>query len=162
VPTVVEDYAPAGYSRIGTPVAPVRRNGDCWLHAQGLPADGTYSTDCAFIYERRYLVADRCFEPIVHGMDNAAATRSSRRNGLHVSYPRDQGLLAKNVKIGIQGAFDERRVAARRSADVDEIKRFVTQQIVHTFVPLSARTSLKKGPALGLDSVGRGDNLNVL
>jgi hypothetical protein len=39
-------------------------------------------------------------------------------------------------------------MTAWRSADIDKIKRFAGQQLVDGLVPLSARASLQKGPAL--------------
>src|SRR5262249_7999814 len=162
MPTMVEQYSAAGHSRIGAPVAAVRCNCDCRLRAQSLPADVSYSADRTLIYERRYLVADWCLQPVVHRVDGAAAFASSRGDGLRIFNPRDQRLFAKNMMISIQGAFDERCVPAWRGADVDEIKCFVRQQIVHALVPSTAGTSLHKGPALRRDDIGRGDDLNVL
>jgi hypothetical protein len=66
------------------------------------------------------------------------------------------------VEARIQRALDECRMAARLCADIDEIKRFVGQQLVHGLVPLPAGASLQKGPALCRDGIGRGDDLNAL
>src|SRR5262252_6352836 len=96
--TMVEQYSAAGHSRIGAPVAAVRCNCDCRLRAQSLPADVSYSADRTLIYERRYLVADWCLQPVVHRVDGAAAFASSRGDGLRIFNPRDQRLFAKNMK----------------------------------------------------------------
>ena len=95
-------------------------------------------------------------------MNGAAATCRGRCNGLRILYPRGQRLFAKDVEARIQRALDECRMAARLCADIDEIKRFVGQQVVHGLVPLSAGASLQKGPALCRDGIGRGDDLNAL
>ena len=43
---------------------------------------------------------------------------------------RDQRLLAQHVKARVERPFDQRRMAARRRADIDEIELFAGQQIV--------------------------------
>ena len=95
-------------------------------------------------------------------MNDAAAARRGRRNGLRILYPRNQRLFAKDVEARIQRALDECRMAARRRADIDEIKRFAGQQVVDGLVPLSAGASLQKGPALRRNGIGRGDDLDIL
>ncbi len=84
----------------------------------------------AFIDECRNTVADRRLEPIVDDMNGAAAGRRRRRYRLRIRHPRNQGLFAQHVEARVQRTFNERRMAAWRRADIDEIKRLVAQQLV--------------------------------
>jgi hypothetical protein len=95
---MIEQYSAAGDSRIGAPVRPIGRDGDCRLRAQGLPANCPHGADRAFIDERRNPVANRRLEPVVHGMNDAAAARRGRRNGLRILYLRGQRLFTKDME----------------------------------------------------------------
>jgi hypothetical protein len=68
-------------------------------------------------------------------MNGAVACRRGGRYGLRILHPRNKGLFAQDMETRIQRAFDERRMAAWRRADIDEIERLVVQQIAYGFVP---------------------------
>src|SRR4029078_13743114 len=59
VPSMIEQYSAAGDSRIGAPVRPIGRDGDCRLRAQGLPANCPHGSDRHLLYERQNTLAIR-------------------------------------------------------------------------------------------------------
>ena len=59
------------------------------------------------------------------------------------------------MEARFERASDERRMAARRRADVDEVKLFARQQIVDRVEPLAVGTGGEKGVLARLSGVSR-------
>jgi hypothetical protein len=63
-------------------------------------------------------------------MHNAVGARRGCGYEARIFGPGNQRFFAENVDIGLQRARDEHRVAARGRADIDEVQRFIGQEIV--------------------------------
>ena len=57
-------------------------------------------------------------------MNDSPGARRGGGDPLSVLDPRDQRLFAQRVEARIERTLDQRRMTARRRADVDEIERF--------------------------------------
>src|SRR5271167_3691830 len=121
VPAMIEQNAAAGHRWIDAPVRnSVRADGDRRLRSQRPPADGLDGADCALVDQIRYLAADRRLEPVVHRVQDAPSARGGPSHTLRVLDLRDKRLFAEHVKAGVERPRDQRRMAARRRADIDE------------------------------------------
>src|SRR6202167_1306797 len=65
------------------------------------------------------------------------------------------------MEARFERASDERRMAARRRADVDEVKLFARQQIVDRVEPLAVGTGGEKGVPARLSGVSRSDDPDI-
>ena len=61
----------------------------------------------------------------MHRVQDAPGARRRPRYVLRVLDPRNQRLFAKHVKARVERPLDQRRMTARRRANIDEIELFV-------------------------------------
>ena len=95
-------------------------------------------------------------------MQDASIARGGLRHARCVLDSCDQRLLAEHVKAGVKRPLDQRGVAARGRANVDEIERFAGQQIIDGFMPPAIGTGGEKRLATRRGGVGRSDNPHVV
>ena len=98
----------------------------------------------------------------MHRVQDASSARGRPCHALCVLDPRDKRLFAEHVKARVERAFDQRRMTARRRADVDEIELFAGQEIVDGVIPPAIRTGGEKRLATRRGGVGRSDNPHVV
>ena len=96
--------------------------GDRRLRSQRPPADGSHRADRVPVNQRRNLAADRGFEPVVHRVQDASSAPGRPCYALRVLDLRDQRLFAEHVKARVERAFNQRRMTARRRANIDEVE----------------------------------------
>src|SRR5271170_5451576 len=65
------------------------------------------------------------------------------------------------MEARVERASDERRMAAWRRADVDEVKLFARQQIVDRVEPFAVGTGGEKGVPARLSGVSRSDDPDI-
>ncbi|HEY3623888.1 MAG TPA: hypothetical protein VGL12_16130 [Roseiarcus sp.] len=123
MPAMIAEDAAAGLLGIDAPVRDaVRTHCDRRLSPQRPPADGAHGADRALVNKSRNLAADRRLKPIVHRMQDAPGACGGRGDALCVVDPGDQRFFAQHMDAGTKRAFDERRMAARRRADIDKVE----------------------------------------
>ena len=98
----------------------------------------------------------------MHRVQDAPSARGRPCHTLCVLDPRDQRLFAEHVKARVERAFDQRRMTARRRANIDEIELFAGQKIVDGLIPPAIRTGGEKGLATRRGGVRRSDNPHVV
>ena len=101
-------------------------------------------------------------KPIMHRVQNPPGARGGGRHALCVLDPGDHRFFAEHMKARTKRPFDQRRMAARRRADVDEIEPFTDKQIVDSFRPSAIGTGGEKGFPARSGGVGRGDDPHVV
>ena len=98
----------------------------------------------------------------MHRVQDAPSARGGPCHTLCVLDPRDQRLFAEHVKARVERAFDQRRMTARRRADIDKIELFAGQQIIDGFMPPAIGTGGEKRLATRCGGVGRSDNPHIV
>src|ERR1700679_3539351 len=110
VPAVIEQDATASHLWIDAPVCnSVRAAGDCRLRSQRPPADGSPGADGALVNQSRNLATDWCFEPVMHGVQDAPSSRGGPCHARRVLDPCDQRFFAEHVKAHVERALNQRR-----------------------------------------------------
>ena len=88
-------------------------------------------------------------------MQNAPGANGCCAEAFRVLNARDERLLAQHVQASVERAFDQRRMTARRGADVDEIELFAGQEIIDRLMPPAIGTGGEEGLATRRGGVGR-------
>ena len=130
VPAVVGQDATARDGRFEAPVLRRRVARRSGAGPQGVPDDPRELADLAPPEELPDLSDDGRVLPVVDALKDATARGRKLRQRAHLVDRTDQGFLAQNVQASPKRAPDQRRVARRRRADVDEVDGGVGQQLV--------------------------------
>ena len=163
MPAVIEQDSAACLGRVDAPVRnALRAHRDRRLGSQRTPADASHGPDGAVVDKSGDLAADRRLQPIVHRVQDPPGSGGGGGDALRVLDPGGQRLFAQHMQARVKRAFDQRGVAARRRADVDEIELFVREQIVDARAPPAIGAGGEKRLAARRRGVGRGDNPHVV
>ena len=131
VPAMIEQDAAAGHGRIDAPVLdalpPTVTAG--WVRSV-CQCDAMNGADRAGGDQRGHLAADRRFQPVMNGMQRPALARGRRASAGASSARVTSGFSQSTCRPASSARPIERRMAARRRADIDEVELLAGQQIV--------------------------------
>jgi len=161
VPSVIGEDAAAGDRRIDSPVPATLVTGQSGARAQGVPDHVLDPADPPLADQLRRAPHDRRVVPVVDGVEHATGLFRQTRQRRQILGRADQRLFAEHVTAALEGLPDQRRVAARRRADVDEIHGGLGEELGRRRVPARRGGMGRDERVLLRPRVGDRDDLDV-